>query len=247
MGPVIAARRLRLNEARSPQEGRPGGRRGMDQPQPASTKSAPHRSGDSHHNAGQGPRTAHRLNEVRSPQERRPWGPPPISVLARNASTKSAPHRSGDFWPATWAAPTRSLNEVRSPQERRPEQTAAYMKRPSTPQRSPLPTGAETEVVLHGPPLRRASTKSAPHRSGDSGLRLPLVSQSPPQRSPLPTGAETPHGGEYTVDALASTKSAPHRSGDGGPRPGRWRRPGLNEVRSPQERRRTCASSPDGC
>ena len=212
-----------LNEVRSPQERRllaghlggsytqpqrsplpTGAETGADggvheAPVDASTKSAPHRSGDSHHNAGQGPRTAHRLNEVRSPQERRP------------------------------------------------EQTAAYMKRPSTPQRSPLPTGAETEVVLHGPPLRRASTKSAPHRSGDSGLRLPLVSQSPPQRSPLPTGAETPHGGEYTVDALASTKSAPHRSGDGGPRPGRWRRPGLNEVRSPQERRLTCASSPDGC
>ena len=217
MGPVIAARRLRLNEARSPQEGRPGGRRGMDQPQPASTKSAPHRSGDSHHNAGQGPRTAHRLNEVRSPQERRPWGPPPISVLARNASTKSAPHRSGDFWPATWAAPTRSLNEVRSPQERRPEQTAAYMKRASTPQRSPLPTGAETRTIMQGRvhALRTASTKSAPHRSGDHGG--PLRSQcwrGMPQRSPLPTGAETSGRPPGRLLHAASTKSAPHRSGD---------------------------------
>ena len=101
---------------------------------------------------------------------------------------------------------------------------------------SDLSAGAECLNEVRSPQERRLL---AGHLGG---------SYTQPQRSPLPTGAETgADGGVHEAPVDASTKSAPHRSGDRGPRPGRWRRPGLNEVRSPQERRLTCASSPDGC
>ena len=60
------------------------------------------------------------------------------------------------------------------------------------PQRSPLPTGAETIVDLVG--------------------EYPMTFT--PQRSPLPTGAETCEGLHRCVRHPASTKSAPHGSGD---------------------------------
>ena len=132
----------------------------------ASTKSAPHRSGD--------------------PDR----GLPVDAAVA--ASTKSAPHRSGDQEEAMPGAAPAGLNEVRSPQERRPARVVSRSSRQSSPQRSPLPTGAETlQSVTSGIRLTTASTKSAPHRSGDVlGV------------------AQRAGAGD------ASTKSAPHRSRD---------------------------------
>jgi len=107
----------------------------------ASTKSAPQRSGDPCWRGLRGPPSG--LNEVRSPKERRP-------------RTRKRSH-----------APPLSLNEVRSPKERRrrsgrnPDQWAS-------PQRSPLPKGAET-----------------PRMTAEVAFVVP------PQRSPLPKGAET--------------------------------------------------------
>ena len=156
----------------------------------ASTKSAPHRSGDqarAHAVATdellpqrsplptgaetrglQSPRAGLcRLNEVRSPQERRQPGVDAQHGTAP-ASTKSAPHRSGDsgcHGRGRRGGPR--LNEVRSPQERRRPPDRIHG--PATePQRSPLPTGAETSARSHTWSRHGASTKSAPHRSGDS-------------------------------------------------------------------------------
>ena len=162
-----------------------------------------------------------RLNEVRSPKERRPW----LTQSTDDGVTR--------------------LNEVRSPKERRPSSAPHSGGRRTPPQRSPLPEGAETR--RRGPRAPRkasgASTKSAPRRSGDTQL-IPVVE---------------------VVDA-ASTKSAPRRSGDLGYVFPFWRitgvpqrsplpegaettrhrlvnphdRIGLNEVRSPKERRHPC-------
>ncbi len=185
----------------------------LDQPF-ASTKSAPHRSGDRRIAAGLPRPLPGSLNEVRSPQERRRADPSGV-VRQEHASTKSAPHRSGDRavrllgqahrLASTKSAPHRSgdarsrggrtrcgcrLNEVRSPQERR-RLADQVRKGDQVPQRSPLPTGAGRQTV-QARQLRRASTKSAPHRSGDNHGR---------------------QQGRRRV-APASTKSAPHRSGD---------------------------------
>ncbi len=106
------------------------------------------------------------------------------------------------------------LNEVRSPQERR---------------------RAGCSLLGRG---CVASTKSAPHRSGDNPGSMPSTERPRPQRSPLPTGAETQGATvEGVVVGRASTKSAPHRSGD--VRQIAYMVPprSLNEVRSPQERR----------
>ncbi len=86
-----------------------------------------------------------------------------------------------------------------------------------------------------------ASTKSAPHRSGDPAVASSTsVRSAAPQRSPLPTGAETPVHGWARRSRLAGlneVRSPQER------RPARTRRAcpmtgcSLNEVRSPQERR----------
>ena len=132
----------------------------------ASTKSAPQRSGDGGRDARR-PGSPASLNEVRSPKERR--------QAARRRGT-----------PRVWR-----LNEVRSPKERRQP-----LRREHTHRRL------------------RASTKSAPQRSGDVADRWGTRGAHTPQRSPLPKGAETRMG-----------RSA-------------WtRRCSLNEVRSPKERR----------
>ena len=82
------------------------------------------------------------------------------------------------------------------------------------PQRSPLPTGAETPVreVPHG--VVRASTKSAPQRSGDHTL--------------CPVSA---------IKVDASTKSAPKAAETATPPTTPASDSGLNEARSPKERR----------
>ena len=155
----------------------------------ASTKSAPHGSGDGGvgevfagefvpqrsplptgaETGGGGcrPRRRRRLNEVRSPRERR-----------QSASTP---------WPAR-----PRLNEVRSPRERRQAWATRLSASKPTPQRSPLPTGAETDDRADPAGAVGASTKSAPHGSGDH---------------------RGPRGG-IPHDFHASTKSAPHGSGD---------------------------------
>ena len=84
-----------------------------------------------------------------------------------------------------------------------------------------------------------ASTKSAPQRSGDGRLDggahhgFGASTKSAPQRSGDARRVE-----ELVHDLPASTKSAPQRSGDTGPARRRGARAGLNEVRSPKERRR---------
>ncbi len=217
-----------------PPRGHPDGRVG------ASTKSAPQRSGDRPPPLTSWP--GWRLNEVRSPKERRHSDGPVPRHPARRASTKSAPQRSGD----------RDTDHSRAVSSR--------------PQRSPLPKGAETAQAettaatrwclneVRSPKERRpagrpgahlragASTKSAPQRSGDFILKsLRLTAPGGPQRSPLPKGAETV--------ALAASCPVPsglnevrspkerRRPSPGSGVPGRCS--GLNEVRSPKERRRS--------
>ena len=170
------------------------------------------------------PATSSRLNEVRSPKERRPDESEPVLLDVR-ASTKSAPHRSGDPRPRRGCGPPRGLNEVRSPQERRPRPRAASRCR-----RCRL-----NEV--------RSPQERRPGRGNAWGRACG------PQRSPLPTGAETcARGLEVLAAVVASTKSAPHRSGDSSIRDIRYPSDyGLNEVRSPQERRRPRRSAAGRC
>ena len=119
------------------------------------------------------------------------------------------------------ASPMFSLNEVRSPQERRPGPELGHHR------------------------VRCASTKSAPHRSGDpDGLPM-TTAVCPPQRSPLPTGAET------ALDTMSGTvafmpQRSPLPTGAETPAtsPPSRLRARLNEVRSPQERRRTASTCP---
>ncbi|MGW9719971.1 hypothetical protein ACUXOP_002114, partial [Micrococcus aloeverae] len=209
-----AARVTRLNEVRSPKEWRQRDQEVSDvtshgpqrsplhkgaetrrhrrrgHPLPASTKSAPQRSGD-RWRVGPGPGLT-RLNEVRSTKERRlPAGAGHHGP--REASTKSAPQRSGDCSSLPLhGLSLLGLNEVRSTKERRPQGRGPQPRRPP------------------------ASTKPAPQRSGDIGTdpeTRAVVGM--PQRSPLPKGAEThlsPGAGVHA--SLASTKSAPQRSGD---------------------------------
>ena len=236
--PDPRSRGPRLNEVRSPKERRLGLSGEAEDVAGASTKSAPHRSGDTR--PGSTPRGRPSLNEVRSPKERRPHTVP------------RKRHQS------------RCLNEVRTQSSgdgHAPNDPSIGFR----PQRSPLPKGAETggserrhvslgAASTKSAPQRSgdvheeraavpldASTKSAPQRSGDRAAsawcalsrswpqRSPLPkgaetvldpasgSRMLPQRSPLPKGAETVTGSEHGVRVVpASTKSAPQRSGDVG-------------------------------
>ena len=65
----------------------------------------------------------------------------------------------------------------------------------------------------------------------------PRTMSSRPQRSPRPKGAETVVPEDVVPAHCASTKSAPQRSGDPGPSGTTPPPCGLNEVRSPMERR----------
>ena len=158
-----------LNEVRSPQERRQRVlHHALDQPF-ASTKSAPHRSGDRRIAAGLPRPLPGSLNEVRSPQERRRADPSGV-VRQEHASTKSAPHRSGDS-PMLAGSARSTVVPQRSPLPTGAETApSAFVVRPTgSPQRSPLPTGAETAFPAAS--LTRC--------------------RNWPQRSPLPTGAET--------------------------------------------------------
>ena len=140
----------------------------------------------------------------------------PVRAYTRRASTKSAPRRSGDCW---WCWRGWSAR--------------------CSPQRSPLPEGAETVGPrrpapptglneVRSPKERRPSSAacSRPQPTSLNEVRSPkerrplfvhdnVVLVNEPQRSPLPEGAET---------SGTSSVSSP-------------RMPGLNEVRSPKERR----------
>ena len=156
------------------------------------------------------------LNEVRSPKERRRRGIVWSIRMIESASTKSAPRRSGDLTRINDGG--RIDTPQRSPLPEGAETCSAGEAGDGCwPQRSPLPEGAETHVsVSVVQPEGPASTKSAPRRSGDCRM--------------------TACSGYLSS---ASTKSAPRRSGDTS---GRLQVVqvvrGLNEVRSPKERRR---------
>ena len=177
------------------------------------------------------------LNEVRSPQERRP-GPELGHHRVRCASTKSAPHRSGDACASSGGCGLTGLNEVRSPQERRPGRVAddhggVPASTKSAPHRSGDRVGHhERHRGLH------ASTKSAPHRSGDTRDLATVTSPGSPQRSPLPTGAET-DGLDVSSQVIGKPQRSPLPTGaeTASPSGTSGTRSGLNEVRSPQERR----------
>ena len=116
--------------------------------------------------------------------------------------------------PSDLSAGAECLNEVRSPQERR--LLAGHLGGSYTqPQRSPLPTGAETgaDGGVHEAPVD-ASTKSAPHRSGDRGspARTTTAPGLNEVRSPQERRLRVAVAARLPV--AASTKSAPHRSGD---------------------------------
>ena len=181
---------------------------------PASTKSAPQRSGDEHGLAQHAGQVA--ASTKSAPQRSGDWtGRGPFRPAAA-ASTKSAPKRSGDT----------------------PSTRAGFAT--GSPQRSPLPTGAETIHVLAEDAARlEASTKSAPHRSGDWRRGTGAYHVGQPQRSPLPTGAETLMEDPLTPGVPIEPQRSPLPTGAETPRRRRSpsQRPRLNEVRSPQEQR----------
>ena len=119
---------------------------------PASTKSAPQRSGDSP------------LPSLIALVDRPQRSPFPKGAETRWrarssawvwASTKSAPQRNGDGGRAGTRTSGPRLNEVRSPKERRHALGHADLSSISRPQRSPLPKGAETRRPVHHHDTRR--------------------------------------------------------------------------------------------
>ena len=253
--------RCSLNEVRSPKERRPPPRMTA-----ASAHTRPQRSplpegAETSTGATRAP-TAPRLNEVRSPKERRRCSATVQSIRCL-ASTKSAPRRSGDGLPRR----SRRLHR-RASTKSAPRRSGDWMVRPSalsttlTPQRSPLPEGAETVETGRYPGYEGASTKSAPRRSGDPGAPVGRYPGAPASTKSAPRRSGDRPGRRLVIDAHdASTKSAPRRSGDKvapgeasdpdspqrSPLPEgaetrrsilrRWTRVCLNEVRSPKERR----------
>ena len=164
-----------------------------------------------------------------------------VYVAVSAASTKSAPRRSGDIsggnLPSCHASPQRSplhegaetceacdraraafmsLNEVRSTKERRLANLHMQTTGPSRPQRSPLHEGAETAASSASRTcgVIRASTKSAPRRSGDDVIDiLKAAHAAEPQRSPLHEGAETSGLGISDPSLAARPQRSPLHEG----------------------------------
>ena len=250
----------RLNEVRSPKERRRQALVLVIEPGGASTKSAPHRSGDSGltHAAeymaqprrsplptGAETSTGVKGTYRRTVPQRSPL---PTGAETVRCHTPRTPVESPQRSPLptgaeTWAVIFTLMGNVwpqRSPLPTGAETVAVAVRVRSAlmPQRSPLPTGAETEGTFGGDTLSAASTKSAPHRSGDLGRIETRRFARAPQRSPLPTGAET--GGVFIpVDRLVMPQRSPLPTGaeTGSARRSCSHPARLNEVRSPQQRR----------